>query len=149
MTGRSGGKRTQARPRGYLAERRKAVGLDQETLARRLGVHKATVMRWERGSAEPQPSLRPKLAAVLGISYDTLADLLAGPHSAAGAMPQRLEDLRVALVGYLDADGSRQERVDITDVRGPVTVASLTTADARAFAEQIAQATGRVYPRYR
>lgn len=85
MTGdRSGGKRTQARPRGYLAERRKAVGLDQETLALRLGVHKATVMRWERGPAEPQPWLRPKLAAALGISYDTLADLLAGPHSAAG-----------------------------------------------------------------
>ena len=63
--------------RGHLAQRRKAVGLTQEQLAERLGVERTTVVRWERGQTQPQPWLRPRLAAALGVSADRIEELLA------------------------------------------------------------------------
>ena len=72
--------------RERLAQRRKALGLTQEQLAELLDVERTTVTRWERGQAQPQPWLRPRLARVLRVSADRLAELLAP-----GAAPARAE----------------------------------------------------------
>ena len=68
-----------AAPRGRLAARRRALGLTQEDLAARLQIERSTVVRWERGTTEPQPWLQPKLARALQVPVGRLADLLAGP----------------------------------------------------------------------
>jgi transcriptional regulator with XRE-family HTH domain len=59
-----------------LARRRKTVGLTQEGLAEVVGVDSSTVRRWEAGTTEPLPWMRPRLAKVLNISVDALAGLL-------------------------------------------------------------------------
>jgi transcriptional regulator with XRE-family HTH domain len=59
-----------------LAQRRKSVGFSQERLAERLGVERSTVVRWETAETEPQPWLRPKLAAALGVTADELQALV-------------------------------------------------------------------------
>jgi transcriptional regulator with XRE-family HTH domain len=62
--------------RQRLSQRRKVVGLTQESLAQRLGVERSTVARWEAGATEPVPSMRPNVARALGVSIDQLAELL-------------------------------------------------------------------------
>lgn len=62
--------------RNLLADRRKAVGLSQDALARRLGVERSTVVRWEAGKTAPAPWVRPPLAEALQVSDDQLDDLL-------------------------------------------------------------------------
>ena len=71
------------RPR--LAQRRKALGLTQESLAALLAVERSTVIRWERGETEPLPWLRPKLAKALQVSADRLEELLGGDSDGDGA----------------------------------------------------------------
>jgi transcriptional regulator with XRE-family HTH domain len=68
--------------RQRLSQRRKAVGLTQESLAQRLGVERSTVTRWEAGDTEPLPSVRPHVARALQVSVDQLAELLAESGSA-------------------------------------------------------------------
>jgi len=63
--------------RQRLAQRRKAMGLTQESLAHQLGVERSTVVRWEAGDTEPLPSVRPNMARALQVSIDQLAELLA------------------------------------------------------------------------
>ncbi|MDQ4031352.1 MAG: helix-turn-helix domain-containing protein [Actinomycetota bacterium] len=63
--------------RQRLSQRRKAVGLTQESLAQRLGVESSTVSRWEAGDTQPLPSIRPHVARALHVSVDQLAELLA------------------------------------------------------------------------
>lgn len=74
-----------AEKRHRLAERRKAVGLSQESLAERIGVDRSTVVRWERGDTRPHPWHRPRLARALAVSIEELAGLLVG--SGTGAAP--------------------------------------------------------------
>jgi len=45
-------------------------------------VDRSTVVRWERADTDPQPWHRPKLAAALRISVETLAELLADTGAA-------------------------------------------------------------------
>ncbi|MFD9164626.1 helix-turn-helix transcriptional regulator [Streptomyces sp. NPDC059558] len=61
-----------------LAERRKALGYSQETLAGILGVDRTTVGRWESGRIEPQPPQRRGLAIALEVSLQELDVLLTG-----------------------------------------------------------------------
>ena len=75
--------------RDRLAARRKALGLTQEQLAELLQVGRTTVARWERGEAQPQPWLRPKLARALGVSAERVEDLLAARRRRAQAGPGR------------------------------------------------------------
>jgi DNA-binding XRE family transcriptional regulator len=77
VTGSTGGRRDMPERRHALAQRRKTVGLSQERLAEAVGVDRSTVVRWERAETQPQPWHRPKLAAVLRISVEELAELLA------------------------------------------------------------------------
>lgn len=62
--------------RQRLAQRRKSIGLSQESLAERLAVDRSTVARWESGDTVPQPWLRRQLADAIQISTDELDDLL-------------------------------------------------------------------------
>lgn len=56
------------------------MGLTQEGLADEVGVEFSTVGRWERGDITPQPWRRRRIATALGISLETLQQLLtAGP----------------------------------------------------------------------
>ena len=61
--------------KNLLVQRRKALGLSQEKLADLIEVDVSTIRRWEAGGSEPQPLLRPRLAAALKISVETLAAL--------------------------------------------------------------------------
>lgn len=71
--------------RHRLVSARKAAGFSQERLAEVVGVERTTVMRWERGQTRPQPCARPKLARALGISDQSLAELLGEPAEPEGA----------------------------------------------------------------
>ncbi|GAB7183053.1 helix-turn-helix transcriptional regulator [Kitasatospora sp. Ki12] len=71
--------------RARLAERRKDAGHTQETLADALGVHRSTVVRWERGQGEPQPWMWVKLARLLKISTAELRALFSTPDQPAVA----------------------------------------------------------------
>ncbi|WP_228769800.1 helix-turn-helix transcriptional regulator [Actinokineospora alba] len=57
------------------------MGFTQESFARKIGVELSTVGRWERGTQDPQPWMRPKIAKALEVSADELAALLSGDTS--------------------------------------------------------------------
>ena len=65
-----------ARRRQRLIDRRKILGLSQERLADAVGVDRNTVGRWETVESSPQPTQRPRLADVLGVSFEHLQELL-------------------------------------------------------------------------
>lgn len=65
-----------ATKRMRLAQRRKSAGYSQDKLAERLGIERSTVVRWETAESEPQPWVRPKLAAALNVTLDELESLL-------------------------------------------------------------------------
>jgi transcriptional regulator with XRE-family HTH domain len=77
--------------RKRLAHRRKTVGLSQERLAEAMRVDRSTVVRWERADCDPQPWHRPRLAAVLRISVEELAELLADVGDSPPSGSDRLE----------------------------------------------------------
>ena len=62
--------------REQFAQRRKSMGYTQESLAALLRVDRTTVIRWERGTTEPQPWIRRRLAQALDTSLDQLDALL-------------------------------------------------------------------------
>lgn len=53
-------------------ERRKRMGITQQTLARHLGVSKAAVSKWESGQSFPDITLLPVLAAFFNCTVDAL-----------------------------------------------------------------------------
>ncbi|MEO3744420.1 helix-turn-helix transcriptional regulator [Plantactinospora sp. B5E13] len=62
--------------RQRLADRRRAVGHTQESLAEKLGVDRTTVVRWERAESDPQPWARPRLADALQVPLEKITELL-------------------------------------------------------------------------
>ncbi|MEU9230321.1 helix-turn-helix transcriptional regulator [Streptomyces massasporeus] len=83
-----------ARRRQRLAQRRQAMGLTQEGLAEHLGVDRSTVVRWEAGTASPQPWMRPRLAETLGVSVTELVELLQQETDPAPGRPALHEPTR-------------------------------------------------------
>jgi transcriptional regulator with XRE-family HTH domain len=73
--------------RAALTRRRRACGISQEELAARLRVDMRTVGRWEAGTAEPTPWLRPGLAYALGLTLDELDRVLLLPGDEAELGP--------------------------------------------------------------
>ena len=108
-----------AAKRRLLAQRRKAVGLTQEQLAEQLGVERTTVVRWERGTTQPLPWLRPRLASVLKVSADRLGELLAaGPAARDVAAPAVPRQLPAAVAGFTGRTAELQALTRLLDEAG-------------------------------
>jgi len=89
-----------AAKRRALADRRRAVGHTQESLAALLGIERSTVVRWEAGETEPLPWCRPRLAEALAVSLDEIHELLATLDE----VPAQLSDaLLLSLLGDASA----------------------------------------------
>jgi tetratricopeptide (TPR) repeat protein/transcriptional regulator with XRE-family HTH domain len=121
-----GGAGMGAAKRWHLAQRRKAVGLTQEQLAERLSVERTTVVRWERGETQPQPWLRPRLAAALGVSADRIEELLAadapvGPQGQS-AVPRQLPAAVADFTGRVAELAALTRMLDQAGAGGPGTV---------------------------
>lgn len=56
----------------HMREYRKRTGLSQTQLARHVGVRQSTISDIERGVIDPSTRLAKRLAALLGVSLDTL-----------------------------------------------------------------------------
>ena len=135
---RMSGKRTP------FAERRRAVGLTQESLADRLGVDRRTVQRWERGDNEPDLYMRSRLAGFLRVSLDELNRLLAITPmllqaSTSGANPDQSARIEYGVMNPLRIDDrtvaaladvlSAQRRLD--DALGSAALIAPTMAQLR------------------
>ena len=87
-----------------LAQRRDAVGLTQDDLAHAVGRSRQTIGRWEAGTHDPSPRVRPVLARALRVSLDELGFILVPGHALSGAQQtfhtdgDRREDMRLGLV---------------------------------------------------
>jgi DNA-binding XRE family transcriptional regulator len=66
-----------ATKRQGFAQCRKSCGYTQETFAQALEVDRTTVQRWERGTGDPQPWQRPRIAKLLKVTSAELDGLLA------------------------------------------------------------------------
>ena len=119
--------------RQRLVEYRRALGYSQESLAEAMSVDRTTVARWERGEAQPQPYIRPKLARLLQITPLELDGLLTVPkaNEPPEALPQRVpappmrpeHDIEV---NELD-DMNRRELLRLVSVTG--TLVALPTVE--------------------
>lgn len=76
--GRASGPMGTKTPRLGLTAAREQAGHTQVTLAEALGVLPQTVSYWETGAKTPRVRIRPRLAAVLGISLEQLDRLIRG-----------------------------------------------------------------------
>lgn len=85
-----------------IADRRKQLGLSQEELAKKLGVTRQAVSRWESGTALPSVDNMIELSRALEISVDELLQL---------APQQKESDLSIQSIGLLmDEQNARQEK---------------------------------------
>ena len=64
-----------------IRELREARGLSQHGLARRLGVTKMAVSRWESGAAMPTADKLPTIAALLECEVNDLYDAIPEPQA--------------------------------------------------------------------
>ncbi|MDT0345880.1 helix-turn-helix domain-containing protein [Streptomyces litchfieldiae] len=87
-----------AAKRQEFARRRKARGFTQESIAQALDVDRTTVQRWERGTGDPQPWQRPRIAELLGITPKELDHLLSSRN-------ERATDARRWTTAEPDSDG--------------------------------------------
>ena len=85
-----------------IAQRRKALGLSQEEMAKQIGVTRQAVSKWESGAAMPSVDNMIELSRALGVSVDELLQLTEGSREAG---------LSAESVGrLLDEQAMRQEK---------------------------------------
>ena len=60
---------------------REKIGISQEELAHRIGMHSNTVARWERGELDPRGTSTSKLARALNTTVGYLVGETDEPHS--------------------------------------------------------------------
>ena len=90
-----------------IAQKRRAAGLTQETLAEKLGVSAQAVSKWENDQSCPDIALLPDIAKTFGISID---ELMTVECSAVALLPKEeqkpLEQLTMR-IKILSADGDK------------------------------------------
>jgi transcriptional regulator with XRE-family HTH domain len=64
-----------------LRDARQAAGLSQEELAARLGVHRMTVLRFEKGHFEPRPKMLAAWAHECGVPLSGLLASIEDRHA--------------------------------------------------------------------
>lgn len=101
--------------RQRLVEQRRALGYSQESLAEAMSVDRTTVARWERGQAQPQPYVRPKLARLLQVTPLELDSLLAAPRTdeLPESLPRRGSSLATTLQVWSEPDTDVDELDDM------------------------------------
>lgn len=117
-----------------LKERRRKVGYSQEKLAEHLQVDRKTISRWEAGSSEPQPDVRPRLAAALKVDLDQLDTLIAEPRAGASRAPASEPPPRGVPSAGVSDDMIRREFLRLIAVTGAL-VAVDSPAEAAGEAE--------------
>lgn len=107
------GKRREA-----FIRRRKSQGLSQETAADRLRVERSTFARWERGETDPQPWIRPKLAALLGVDAAQLDQLLSdsGPGTASSTVARSQERALAQAPSRISVSAADLQRIEQTRI---------------------------------
>ncbi|MGE5494582.1 MAG: helix-turn-helix transcriptional regulator [Burkholderiales bacterium] len=58
-----------------IKKRRVEMGLTQEQLAKRLKIHRTTVVKWETNKSTPKTRMLPELSKVLDISIEELLNV--------------------------------------------------------------------------
>src|SRR5215469_1270903 len=102
--------------RQRLVQRRRALGLTQEALAELVAVGRSTVVRWEHGESEPQPSIRPRLAEALKVSEDLLESLLTTDDQRGDSMAPR--QLPTTLADFTGRAAELRQLTQILDAAG-------------------------------
>ena len=97
-------------------QRRRALGLTQEALAELVAVGRSTVVRWEHGESEPQPSIRPRLAEALKVSEDLLESLLTTDDQRGDSMAPR--QLPTTLADFTGRAAELRQLTQILDAAG-------------------------------
>jgi transcriptional regulator with XRE-family HTH domain len=95
-----------------LVRARKSSGHTQESLAKALQVDRSTVVRWEAGTSEPLPNVRPKLAHLLQVSSSDL-EILLSPLDATPNPQENITSLLTRLV-EIDINGIAASQEDGT-----------------------------------
>ncbi|MGW6479504.1 helix-turn-helix domain-containing protein [Streptomyces sp. NPDC055059] len=125
-----------------LANRRKALGYSQESLAAALGVDRTTVGRWERAETELQPQFRPKLAKLLNVEMAALDTLLPKPPST----PEELAGLSLRdSYSPGDDDMIRREFLRLIAVTGAL--AAIPADELEAVADDLEQGNAAAFLR--
>ena len=103
-----------------LAAAREAAGMDQPTMARRLGVKTSTLRKWEDDILEPRANRLSMVAGLLGVSMTWLINGTgegvempdAEQHNEdARAMLVELRELRTSLAGKVEQVGRMEKRL--------------------------------------
>ena len=99
----------QAKIGGFIAQRRKELGLTQAELAEKLAVTDKAVSKWETGRGLPDPGLFEPLCDALGVS---LAELFAGEKVPPADLMQRTEETAFGLLWLVREWGKQRKLVN-------------------------------------
>jgi transcriptional regulator with XRE-family HTH domain len=130
--------------RRRLAQARRAMGFSQEGFARRLGVDRSTVARWEAGETEPQPWVRSRIAELLEVALRDVGDLLATEEvivnrrdfAAAGALAALGFGIATHRAGPFDPGGHGMAAVSL-DADGATALADVWAHEAGDLARAV------------
>jgi SOS-response transcriptional repressor LexA len=108
-----------------IRERRKALKLTQQQVAKRLGVSHVALSQWERGDTEPRGSNLYNLCEVLGCDP---AWLLSGKNAASNIEPADMGGARIPLISYVQAGlwASPEENFRLNDGQFEYIITDLT-----------------------
>lgn len=65
-------------PRNGLRDLREATGWTINALAEELGVHRDTIVQWEKGTSHPRLDHAHALSRALGITVEQVVNIIAG-----------------------------------------------------------------------
>ena len=92
----------------YIASKRKALGMTQMDLAKRLGMSDKSVSKWERGICLPDVSVYIQLCEILGISIN---EFIAGEDLDAEQLPKQAEENIIVVAEAGDRKRKKLQRI--------------------------------------